>query len=107
MAGIHTTTAAVVLAFREHQVAKGVPLSAGVEEAGMACMATPNERFVVTIIVVESARRFAGGGEEDSLHRDVARVWLDQLDDMSLQEWWAHAVVLHPTCLLFLHDRLL
>ena len=57
---INTTVAAVVLAIRDHHHHNGVPgvVGGGIDEL------TPGERMVVSIFVMESARRFAG----ESIH---------------------------------------
>ena len=96
---INTTVAAVVLAMRDHNEVPGV-VGGGINEL------TPGERMVVSIFVMESARRFAGGGEDDSLFREVGRAVRDQLEEMSDEDWWALTFALHPTIIPFVHHRL-
>ena len=90
MAGIQTTNGAVILAVRAHHN----------QEGGNPNLPSENERKVQTVICMESARLWAGGGADAAL--DVR----DQLEDMTDAQFWQHQFVLHPTSMQFVHHRL-
>ena len=98
MAGIATTTAKLTLAIRAKHVSEGKDTAEG--------LASHNERLGVTITASESARLFAGGDTAHPASNEVALKVMHELNAMSLEEWWAHEFILHPTCWVSVHDRL-
>ena len=86
--GIATSLGAITLAMRAHHNDPN-----NEEEPSVA------ERRVLTVSVVETARRFTGS-------TDVAIHVRDKVLAMSGKEWWEHEFVLHPEVFQFLHNCL-
>ena len=93
---VTTTLARLTIVLREHQ-----------NDYGTTHVASENERLIVSNAVIESARLFALLHYGHGHGMLVAAAVHNQLDAMSIDEWWAHEFVIHPTVCAFIeHWRL-
>lgn len=85
---ILTTLGALTLAMRAHH-----------SDPNTEEVPSDAERSGIAITAIESARRFTGSIE-------VALCVRDKIEAMSVDEWWAHKFLLHPSLMGFLQHRL-